>query len=90
MKKRLIAVLCALLTAVSAVLPAAALEGEAQRAADTLLTLGLTDTAYHTEIDIRIAGRPAAGGSGRSGTRGGRRRLVRRLPGTCLPPPRRR
>ena len=49
MKKRLIAVLCALLTAVSAVLPAAALEGEAQRAADTLLTLGLTDTAYHTQ-----------------------------------------
>ena len=43
MKTRFFAVICALALLVSAVPAAAALEGEAQRAADTLATLGLTD-----------------------------------------------
>ena len=45
MKKRLAAILCALLLMVSALPAASALEGEALRAADTLATLGLVDDA---------------------------------------------
>ena len=46
MKKQLLAFLCALLLAVSA-LPAAALEGEGLRAADTLITLGLIEDSTY-------------------------------------------
>ena len=46
MKKQLAAILCALLLAVSA-LPAAALEGEGLRAADTLITLGLIEDSTY-------------------------------------------
>ena len=43
MKKRFLALLCALVLLMGAVPAAAALEGEAARAADTLVTLGLLD-----------------------------------------------
>ena len=46
MKKRLAALLCALLLTVSALPTASALEGETARAADTLVTLGLIDPTY--------------------------------------------
>ena len=46
MKKRLAALLCALLLTMSALPTASALEGEAARAADTLVTLGLIDPTY--------------------------------------------
>ena len=46
MKKRLAALLCALLLTVSGLPAASALEGEAARAADTLTTLGLLDATY--------------------------------------------
>ena len=49
MKKRLAALLCALLLTAGALPAASALEGEAARAADTLTTLGLLDAAY--ELD---------------------------------------
>lgn len=45
MKTKLLAVFCALALLLSAVPAAGALEGEAQRAADTLVTLGLIDEA---------------------------------------------
>lgn len=45
MKTKLLAVFCALTLLLSAVPAAGALEGEAQRAADTLVTLGLIDEA---------------------------------------------
>ena len=47
MKKRLAALLCALLLTVSALPSALALEGEGQRAADTLVTLGLLENAAY-------------------------------------------
>lgn len=43
MKKRLAAILCALIVTVGALPAASALEGEARRAADTLATLGLAE-----------------------------------------------
>ena len=43
MKAKFLAVLCALAMLLGAVPAAGALEGEAQRSADTLLTLGLID-----------------------------------------------
>ena len=46
MKKRLAALLCALLLTMSTLPTASALEGEAARAADTLVTLGLIDPTY--------------------------------------------
>ena len=48
MKTRLAALLCALLLTAGA-LPAAALEGEASRAADALVTLGLAAAPYDTD-----------------------------------------
>ena len=47
MKKRLAALLCALLLTASALPSALALEGEGQRAADTLVTLGLLENAAY-------------------------------------------
>ena len=45
MKKRILAIVCVLCTCLSLVPGARALEGEARRAADTLITLGLLDEA---------------------------------------------
>ena len=82
MKRRLAAILCALLLAVSALPAASALEGEDLRAADTLATLGLIDGTYDLTAPATRAQAAAllvrlAGGEG-----GGRRgHLDLRLPG---------
>ena len=70
MKRRLAAILCALLLAVSALPAASALEGEDLRAADTLATLGLIDGTYDltapatraqaAALLVRLAGGEAA------------------------------
>ena len=70
MKRRLAAILCALLLAVSVLPAASALEGEDLRAADTLATLGLIDGTYDltapatraqaAALLVRLAGGEAA------------------------------
>ena len=51
MKKRLISLVCALVLLVSALPTASALEGEAQRSADTLATLGLMYSSSDYGLD---------------------------------------
>lgn len=85
MKAKLLAVFCALTLLLGAVPAAGALEGEAQRAADTLVTLGLIDetgdlTAPATRaqaavllVDLAAAAEDAAMTTGSPAS------------GTCLP-----
>ena len=85
MKRRLAAILCALLLAVSALPAASALEGEDLRAADTLATLGLIDGTYDLTAPATRA-QAAARGLGRRGRRRPPRTPGSPASGTCPPP----
>ncbi len=83
MKKRILAIICVLCTCLNFVPGARALEGEARRAADTLITLGLLDEADYdlsAPVDRMTAVRTLVELSGGVGDAGARSSHFRDVP----------